>query len=393
MPTILNIFLFLLATPAMLSSIYLLVLTLASARLPPLPCSSRRLRFDIVVPAHNEEAGIVQTINSLYQLDWPASQFRIHVVADNCTDRTPELANAAGADVLIRHNAELRGKGYALAHGFRASLTQDWADALVVVDADTTVSPNLLEAFAVRIEQGEHAVQAYYGIRNPLASWRTRLITVAQTAFHKVRSRARERMGLSCGIRGNGWCVTNTLLQAVPYQSFSLTEDVEYGITLGRTGQRIAYADEAHVNADMVVSARIARSQRQRWESGRMALARKSALSLLWLGLQTLSLMRLDLAFDLLVLPLSWVVLNVLLLLLCSAALLPLNAAAMNGLWAAGLCVLALLLYVGRGWQLSGTGLQGLTALLYVPRFLVWKVATLLGRKSSEWIRTERERP
>jgi len=37
-----------------------------------------------------------------------------------------------------------------------------------------------------------------------MASWRTRLITIAKAAFHIVRSRARERLKLSCGIRGNG---------------------------------------------------------------------------------------------------------------------------------------------------------------------------------------------
>uniref|UniRef100_UPI0011126A1A glycosyltransferase family 2 protein n=1 Tax=Acinetobacter baumannii TaxID=470 RepID=UPI0011126A1A len=164
---------------------------------------------------------------------------------------------------------------------FDACLAEGWAQALVVIDADAVVSRNLLAAYAARIEQGASAVQAHYGILNPMESWRTRLIAVAKGAFHIVRSRARERLGVSCGIRGNGWCVTADLLREVPYQSFSLTEDLEYGIILGRCGFRVAYADEAHANADMVSSAAMARKQRQRWEAGRMDLIRRLALDTL----------------------------------------------------------------------------------------------------------------
>ena len=58
-------------------------------------------------------------------------------------------------------------------------------------------------------------------------------MAIALASIHKVRSRARERLGLSCGIRGNGWCVPHALLDEMPYHSFSLTEDLEFGIDLG----------------------------------------------------------------------------------------------------------------------------------------------------------------
>jgi len=56
-----------------------------------------------------------------------------------------------------------------------------------VVDADSEVSPNLLEAFAARIEAGAGAIQADYGVLNPDASWRTRLMAIAHGAFHTLR--------------------------------------------------------------------------------------------------------------------------------------------------------------------------------------------------------------
>src|SRR5262249_2668033 len=143
----------------------------------------------------------------------------------------------------------------------------------------------------------------------------------AKAAFHIVRSRARERLGLSCGIRGNGWCVTHALLAKVPYRAFSLTEDLEYGIELGMAGYRVAYADEAHADAEMVSGERDSRKQRQRWEQGRFSLVRTKTLPLLRQAIVGRSRVCLDLALDLMVLPLSYVVLNVVALLVTAVVL------------------------------------------------------------------------
>jgi len=382
-----------LALPAVLSCGYLLLLTLLSAALPTPPRSSRQLRFDIIVPAHNEESGIARTIASLRKVDWPIDGFRVFVVADNCTDATASVARNAGARVLERHDTSLRGKGYALTFGFHSSMEDGWASAIVVVDADAEVSPNLLEAFACRIERGAKAVQAHYGVLNHQASWRTQLIAIAKGAFHIVRSRARERLGLSCGIRGNGWCVTHELLREVPYQSYSLTEDLEYGIELGLAGQRVAYADEAHADADMVSSEAIARKQRQRWEHGRFELVRSRTGTLLAAALRRPSAVCLDLAFDLMVLPLSYVVVNIVALFALAALLNLADPSAWRWAWCGLACLLALGVHVLRGWQVSGTGLRGMGALFRIPGFVLWKVIVMFGRKSGDWVKTERERP
>jgi cellulose synthase/poly-beta-1,6-N-acetylglucosamine synthase-like glycosyltransferase len=365
-----------------------------SARARPPGRSSRRLRFDVFVPAHDEEAVIARTVTNLRRLDWPADRFRVIVIADNCSDATSSIATQAGARVLERTNPELRGKGYALKFAFERSAAEAWADAVVVIDADAEASANLLEAFAARIERGACAVQAHYGVLNPFASWRTRLITIAKAAFHIVRSRARERVGVSCGIRGNGWCVTHALLAQVPYRAFSLTEDLEYGIDLGLAGFRVQYADEAHSDADMVSGEQIARKQRQRWEHGRFALVRAKSMTLLRTATLRRSAVCFDLALDLLVLPLSYVTLNVCALIALAAVTAWWFPAMRVWLWIGLGCAASLILYVLRGWRLSGIGAQGLLDLARAPGFLLWKILLMLRRRSSdEWVRTDREKP
>jgi cellulose synthase/poly-beta-1,6-N-acetylglucosamine synthase-like glycosyltransferase len=327
-------------------------------------------------------------------MDWPTDRFRVLVIADNCTDSTADIARAAGAQVLERTAADERGKGYALAYAFEYSRSSGSADAVVIVDADAEASANLLEAFAARIEGGAQAVQAHYGVLNPWASWRTRLITIAKASFHIVRSRARERLGFSCGIRGNGWCVTHELLREVPYRAFSLTEDLEYGIDLGMAGFRVAYADEAHANADMVSGAEAAGKQRQRWEAGRLQLTRTKTLPLLRAAVTRRSMVCLDLALDLLALPLSYIVLDIAALLLLAGIVTWLHVSLWPWLWIGFACAGCVFLYVLRGWQLSGIGAQGLLDLARAPAFLVWKIILMLRRsKPTEWVRTDREKP
>jgi 1,2-diacylglycerol 3-beta-glucosyltransferase len=380
------------SVPAALASSYLSAATLLSAKLPePEPAELRR-RFRFIVPAHNESAGIAATVQSLLAVDYPTALFDVVVVADNCEDDTAERASAAGATVMERHDAERRGKGYALLHAF-SSLPSD-VDSVVVIDADTLVSPNLLRAFAARRDAGANAIQADYAVRNPNASWRTRLIAIAFGSFHIVRSRARERLRLSCGLRGNGMCFSTRLLTEVPHNAFSIVEDVEYGIRIGEAGHRVYYADEAHVYGEMVSTASAASSQRRRWEEGRKELVRQHAWRLLRKGLARGDRVLIDLALDLLIPPLSRVAVTIgigwfaTLALSLSLGILRFSSVS----WS--LCAAALFAYVLRGWAVSGTGARGLLDLGLAPAYVLWKASLRfrrVTRPTSSWVRTKRE--
>jgi 1,2-diacylglycerol 3-beta-glucosyltransferase len=378
--------------PVLGAALYLLALTLLSAApRSPEPRPGAR-RFRVIVPAHDEAEGIAATVESLLAMDYPPGLFDVLVVADNCSDDTAARAQAAGALVLERTDDGRRGKGYALLHGFEQ--LPGGVDAVVVIDADTVVSKNLLAAFSARLDAGASSVQADYAVRNPGASWRTRLLAIALGSFHVVRSRGRERLGLSCGLRGNGMCFTTAVLRAVPHEAFSIVEDVEYGIRLGEAGHRVHYADEAHVYGEMVSSARAARSQRERWEGGRSALRRRHALGLLGAGVRDRDPVLLDLGLDLVVPPLSRLAVLAVLGALASGIL----ARAAGGFVLSGLvwggAVLGIVVYVLRGWSVSGTGARGFLDLLAAPAYVVWKLTVSPRRDvagEAEWIRTTRE--
>ena len=382
------------AVPVLAAAGYLAALAVVARRIPA-PPRRTDVRFDVVVPAHDEESGIATTVASLRAVDYPADRFRVLVVADNCGDGTAERARAAGATVIVRDDARRRGKGYALDAAYRRSLADGCAEAVVIVDADTRVSPELLGAFAARIRAGAEAVQGEYAVANGGDSWRTSLMTVAFTLFHTVRSLARERLALSCGLRGNGMCFAASLLRRLPAGAYSIVEDVEYGLALGRAGVRVWYAPEARVWSDMPARASGARSQRERWEGGRRALARAYAWPLVREAFRRGDRVIWDLAIDLAVPPLSEIALAAVAGTGVAALLFAAGVAGAVGVacWLAALVALAV--YVARGLVLSGEGWRGVRALAAAPAYAIWKLALLVVRRppasESEWVRTPRD--
>jgi hypothetical protein len=180
-----------------------------------------------------------------------------------------------------------------------------------------------------------------------------------------------------------------------------VVEDLEYGIRLGQAGIRVHYAAQAAVKGEMVAGERASRSQRRRWEGGRLLMAKTHALALLRqaFGRGGFSFgqraMLFDLGWDLLIPPLSYLALAALLLTgLGLWAAVQAGTAKVVSLWLMGVSDVALLVYVLRGWALSGVGVRGLFDLLWAPVFVVWKIMLIvLGRKDSkgEWVRTARE--
>lgn len=382
------------ALPLAAAAGYLALLAACSARRPPPPAPPPRLRFDLVVPAHDEEGGIAATVRSLLAVAWPAPLRRVVVVADNCRDATAARAREAGATVLERQDAGRRGKGYALDHAFQWSLADGFADAVVVVDADTAVTPNLLAAYAARLEAGAAAVQSDNAVGNPEAGWRPALMALAFVLFNTLRSLGRDRLGLSVGLRGNGMCLSTRVLREVPHRAFSEVEDLEYGLRLGEAGHRVAFAWEGRVLSEMVTGAAAAGTQRRRWEGGRRRMARTHGWPLLRRGLAARDPVQADLGIDLLVPPLAVLGAGTAGLAALAGVASLLAGRPLASLWLAGAALAALLLYLARGFQLSGLGWRGVAALLHVPVYLAWKLRLALARPEhprGAWVRTQRE--
>lgn len=218
-------------------------------------------------------------------------------------------------------------------------------------------------------------------------------MTVAFALVNDLRSLGRERLGLSCGLKGNGMCFSVEALRRVPYQAFSVVEDLEYGIQLAEAGMRVHYVAEECVRGEMVAGELASRSQRLRWEGGRRAMARSHGLRLLRRALSLRSPMLLDLSLELLVPPLAVVAGYAVMGSATSAVLVGAGRASAAGLVPWLLVWVFLCIYLVRGLQLAGLGLRGAATLAWAPIYLLWKMLLHLRtarQRPDEWVRTAR---
>jgi cellulose synthase/poly-beta-1,6-N-acetylglucosamine synthase-like glycosyltransferase len=339
----------------------------------------------VLVPAHNEEVLVGRCIRSILFSADPGVD--LMVIAHNCTDATAAEAEAAGARVMVLNDPDQKGKGSALSYGFDAALAGA-SRAVLVIDADSIVSPSLIAAVRRSFQAGAQAVQCGYEVLNSEENHRTRLMSLAFQGFNVIRPRGRGRLGLSVGILGNGFALHRDVLSQIPYGAHSLVEDLEYHLALVRAGIRVEFVDRAMVSGEMPQSDLGAQTQRARWEGGRQRMMRRWAPRLMGDVLRGRARL-IEPLLDLLAAPIAFEA-----CLLMVAACLPVAWLRLYAL--VGFLVLALHVTAA---AVGSSGLQGtLRVLATVPAYIFWKLWMLpdvwrASRADSLWVRTARDTP
>ena len=256
----------------------------------------------VLIPAHNEEAGIGNTIASV-RVGMSVNQ-RILVVADNCTDETAAAARFEGAEVTERQHPTDRGKGFALSHGIEY-LRREPPEAVIIVDADCTLSENAVTLLAHEAARTNGPVQAEYVFHSP----NTNGIGVVSALATLVRNRARPRglrnLGLPCHLVGTGMAFPWEVLLKCPSMGSHLVEDLMMGIELAYQGELTHFYPDVQVHSELPQTDDAAIGQRKRWEHGQLKTMLKHGPRLLWKGLTKGSPGMMALGIDLLVPPLA----------------------------------------------------------------------------------------
>ncbi|MDX2968218.1 glycosyltransferase [Kribbella solani] len=230
-----------------------------------------------LVPAHNEEAALPAALDSLWQQTRRPD--RVIVIADNCTDRTVDVARAAGAEVfetVANTHKKAGGLNQALAVLLELLAPQD---RVLVMDADGALAPGFVET-ALR-ELADETVGAVGGIfwgepghglvgelqRNEYARYardidrkhgRAMVLTGTAT-LHRVdvltavaAARVRTLPGPA------GWV----------YDTTALTEDNEITLAIKSLGYRCVSPADCWVVTEVMPTWRDLWRQRLRWQRG-----------------------------------------------------------------------------------------------------------------------------
>lgn len=353
---------------------------------------TRDCRMAILVPAH-DEAGIIAETVRRYRAELRPGD-RLLVVADNCSDRTADLAEAAGAETIRREDRSRRGKGYALDWGVK-HLAADPPDVVVFMDADCLVGKCPLHKLAGMAALHQRPVQAFYDIL-PKNESRTPAVAISSFA-HRVKNYVRPKglkaLGLPCLANGTGIAFPWSTIASAKLATSEIVEDLVLGLELAREGKPPLFAPEIEVISHFPSTPEALQSQRARWETGHMnvigGLLPRMGLS----AIRARNWALLALVADAAVPPLAFVALTLAGYGACALALAFATGVTLP-LW---LCLTALAAFtfaVLDAWFQAGRDLVSLSDLMRIPLYIVHKAA-LYGRialgQSIEWVRTPRE--
>ena len=228
-------------------------------------------RFMTIIPAHNEEKVVVNLIESLKKLDYPKDLYDIYVIADNCTDKTAEVAKKAGAIVYERFDEAHKTKGHALQWFLAQKIEEDAPyDAFCIFDADNIVDENFLKVMNKKLCQGEEVVQGYKDIKNPSDSWVSAGYAIFYWTMHRFYHLARYNIGLSPLMTGTGFMVKFDVIKPQGWNTKTLTEDIEFSLKRIIEGKKLGWARDAIVYDEQPVGFKQSWTQRSRWTVGHM---------------------------------------------------------------------------------------------------------------------------
>lgn len=252
-------------------------------RMPP-HGKTRMHRYAVLISARNEEIVLPQLIASIQKQTYDPRLLTIFVIADNCTDRTAEVARSMGAIVYERFNAERVGKGYALDELLRhiaANYPDSPFDGYFIFDADNVLSADYVEEMNKTFSDGFRIVTSYRNSKNYGDNWISAGYSLWFMREAKYLNNARMLLGTSCAVSGTGFLVAREIMdQNGGWPFFLLTEDIQFTVDSVLKGEKIGYCPAAVFYDEQPTRFRQAWRQRLRWSKGFLQVFRRYGASL-----------------------------------------------------------------------------------------------------------------
>jgi len=351
-----------------------------------------RLPVAVLVPAHNEELSLAKTLSSIIPQLKAAD--RLVVIADNCSDRTADIARQAGAQVTIRTEPSLRGKGYALEHGLEFLEQTQPPDVVVFVDADCQLENDCIDLLARRCSQSMRPVQAAYLMNPPRPPQKmASMVAFAWKVKDFVRPLGWHRLGLPCQLAGSGMAFPWQVVRSTNLGTSHLAEDLKQGLDLALIGKFPLFCPDAVVTSDVITGGKVSRAQRARWEHGSLETALHYFPRLLIRFSKTWSFSLVAMAMDLAVPPLALLALLLGCYTFSTFAFLIFGGGTKPIIVACSVCML-FSATIFLAWYRHGREFLPLRWLIFAPIYALVKIPLYVRfffDRQQEWVKGRRE--
>ena len=237
-----------------------------------------RIQVTVLIPAHDEEVTLPVTLAALARQTRPPD--RVLVIADNCTDRTVAIARELGHEALETVN-NVHKKGGALNQALSRLLPLCGSeDAILVMDADTSLSPTFIESAARRLEDDRELAAVggvFYG--EPgfgiIGQFQRNEYTRYSLQIRARRGRVFVLTGTATMFRATAMmdvaAARSVYIPGEPgqvYDTSALTEDNELTLALKSLGATMTSPPDCTVVTELMPNWRALWRQRQRWQRG-----------------------------------------------------------------------------------------------------------------------------
>lgn len=350
-------------------------------------------KITVLIPAHNEEIVIASTLEKIIPV--LKKQDSLVVVADNCSDKTAEIAMNMGATVIERHDLINRGKGYALDYGL-AFIEANPPDVVVAIDADCNVASGAIEQLTECAVSTNRPVQGAYLMVKPNNSNSSKdfVLQFANIVRNIVRPLGLKNLGISSPLLGTGMAFPWLIIRSVNVASGNLLEDVKLGLDLNIVGYNTIFEPQATVTAYLPPSSQAAQTQKTRWIHGHFQII-QTYIPILFK--QAVHQRRFDLILS--ILDLCIPPLTLLVMIWSGLMAISLTFGFLQASWIpaiisliAGLCLLSALILA---WAKFAVTSIPLYKLLTIPLYIFGKIPVYLKfitAPQKMWVRTEREK-
>ena len=235
---------------------------------PPVINENYKPFVTIMIPAHNEEYVIANTVENVLQLDYP--NFEIIVIDDRSSDNTDAVIRKLEekydkVTALVRDKDAFPGKSAVLNDAFKIAK----GDAVLVFDADATVEPDFLNKLIPLLEPADvGAVQARKIIRNKDFNFLTRCQNNEYTLDTNFQV-GRDAVKGAVELRGNGELIKREALEDINgWNNYTITDDLDMSTRLHIKGWDIRFCPDACVYEEGIIYIFPLFRQRRRWLEG-----------------------------------------------------------------------------------------------------------------------------
>ncbi|MBX2845329.1 MAG: glycosyltransferase family 2 protein [Saprospiraceae bacterium] len=239
-------------------------------------------RVAIIIPAWNEGSVIGTTIEQLYGMDYPKDALRIYVVDDASTDDTPTICKTMHEKYpdnvfhLRRENGG-QGKAHTLNHGIEIILSETWAEAFLIMDADVLFENDALRKMSRHLADPEvGSVTAYIKEGSSPGNYISKCIAFEYITAQAASRRAQNIMGKMACLAGGAQLHTRENLLAIGgrIDTSSLAEDTFTTFNTQLNGRKAVFDGNAIVWAEEPDNVVGVWKQRLRWARGNVQLTK-----------------------------------------------------------------------------------------------------------------------